>query len=234
MNAHKKVLIGMMLSISCVAVGMYVNQRTSGSEKTSRFSENAAIQERYIETAFPQEQGNFYKAFDCCACQTPSYTLVMFTSLACQVCRDIHLNLLPKLQSSELYKSGKLRIVCVEYPADRVSFFASKYVWGEPISQAEQRRSILIRQQPKWTAPTSESEQLKVVEKLVGKNTPLSQNELKELFNKKMEAHKIFDIQDVPFLVVYQHDQPKGKRIKHRIGEIGDGALLQWIQTPAS
>lgn len=232
-----------MISLSCVAVGMYVSSYINEEigiahgkhltvlERNGRI----AAQESYVETAFqtefPHQQGKFYLSFDCSACQEVDYTLVVFTSLACQVCKDVHEKLFPQLRSSDLYKSGKLRIVFVEYPADRISFFASKYVWGEPKKEAERRRRVLMEQQSKWASLTSEAEQLKAVEKIVGPTKCLSQEALKEVFTKKMEAQKTFDIQDVPFFVVYQHNQPKGKRIKHRIGEIEGAPLLEWIQS---
>lgn len=237
MNGYKKGLIGLIISLSFVAVGMYVSQHTSVAQRAPKPSERSAAQESYVETAFPHLQGNFYMSFDRAACknQAPSqkvgYTLVVFTSLACQICRDVHTKLFPALQASDLYKSGDLRIVFVEYPADRISFFASKYVWGAPVDLADHRRRLLMEHQSKWTGLPSEAEQLRAVEKIVGKKTFLSPEELKSVFTKKMEAQKIFDIQDVPFFVVYQHKQPKGQRIKHRIGETESKALLHWIQS---
>jgi protein-disulfide isomerase len=240
MNAYKKGFIGLMISLSFVAIGAYVRQEIGINQgkylDTLGHKARITAQESYVETAFPEHAGKFYVSFDRASCRDPlpskivDYTLVVFTSLACQICRNVHTKVFPMLQTSKLYKSGKLRIVFVEYPADRISFFASKYVWGNPIKSADQRRRMLMEQQSKWAGLPSEAAQLKAVKKILGQISPLSQEALKEVFTKKMEAQKIFGIQDVPFFVVYQHKQPKGKRIKHHIGEIEHAPFLEWIQ----
>ncbi|PPE03792.1 DsbA family protein [Holospora curviuscula] len=236
MRLHTKTILGMGLSVVCMGIGVYVNYWTSSASKRDDIYAQEAIQENYIKTAFPKVKGEFYTSFQSLDEEKAPYTLIAFTSLACHVCSTFHRITFQKIQASPAYTSGALRVIFVEYPADRISFFASGYVWAS--KSPDQARNRLMDTQESWgeynrnlkSAAKIEAEQLKKIQNILKTTKTLSQKKLTVLFEKKMEAQKVFGITDVPFFVLYQPNKPKGKRIKTHVGVMEWDMLYSWLE----
>ncbi|GAJ46000.1 hypothetical protein HE1_00320 [Holospora elegans E1] len=225
----------MILSVLCIGIGVYLNHWTSLISKKSDFQSQEVFQERYIKTEF-FKKGDFYLVFHKPSTVPVTHTLIAFTSLACRVCSAFHNEIFLKIQSLPLYTSGALRVVFVEYPADRVSFFAGGYVWAS--KNPSSAREALMKNQPMWnisgefkqSSENLETLKLEKVKKILKTKNTLSKKELTTLFEKKMQAQKIFGITDVPFFVLYQPNNPKGSRIKTRIGEVEWDNFHSWLE----
>ena len=235
---YMKTILGVGLSMACMGIGVYVKYLVSPTFLNSSTAHQKALQERYIKTEFSKEKGSFYMSFRSLDTVPVTHTLIAFTSLACHVCSTFHRVTFEKIKSSALYTSGALRVIFVEYPGDRLSFFASGYVWAskDPINARER----LMATQDLWTVRDHndisshkvEKEQLKKVQAILKTRHTLSQKALKVLFEKKMEAHKVFGIKDIPFFVLYTPNAPKDQRIKTRIGEVEWNEFCSWLGIP--
>ncbi|ETZ07169.1 hypothetical protein P618_200651 [Holospora obtusa F1] len=139
------------------------------------------------------------------------------------------------MKSSPLYTNGDLRIIFVEYPADRISFFASGHVWAS--KNPQHARDLLMHKQSEWnfcdtqdSLEKLEAKKLEKVKNILKNHDTLSKKELTELFEKKMQAQKIFGIADVPFFVLHIPGNSVGKRIKTRIGDMSWETFYAWLK----
>ncbi|ETZ05174.1 hypothetical protein K737_300393 [Holospora undulata HU1] len=227
----------MGLSVLCIGVGICVNRWMPLASRKDDLKSQEVMQERYIKTAFSQEKKNFYLSFRYPGNVPVTHTLIAFTSLACHVCSAFHNETFLKIQSSDLYTSGALRVIFVEYPADRVSFFSSGYVWA--CKNPGSARDRLMKNQSTWnfhneseqSAEKVENLKLEKVKKILKTSKTLSKKELTTLFEKKMQAQKVFGITDVPFFVLYQPNRSKGNRIKTRVGEVEWDTFHLWLES---
>ncbi len=167
--------------------------------------------------------------------QTSPFILVIFTSMACHVCRDFHLKYRPAITALPLFKAGDLSLVFVEYPADPLSLHVAAHIWALEKRDIKTAHHKVFEAQEQWMGPDLKGalEKVKTMLKSAGfaaNPALLPETLLRSIFDSKMKGHKAFGMSEIPFCVLIDRQNPQAWVLETLTGDIGLENFLSWIR----
>lgn len=134
-------------------------------------------------------------------------TIYEFSSLGCSHCADFHLKTLPGINDKYI-KTGKVRVVFVDFPIDAKSMQAALAAQCMPPQKYFDFLSLLFKKQREWGLSTNTSKLLTQYASLNGISAERLERCLKdkktaqEIIDKRQEAINHLHIQGTPTLII--------------------------------
>jgi hypothetical protein len=175
----------------------------SSENAANYFWEKIVLPAQKNEFSYQEVHGDLNKA---------SLIVTIFSSLACPMCAELHLQALPELLNSQAFREGKLAVICRDYPADPLSLHASAAIWALPEKAKEFRERLFEKSaEDVWTRDLKEMRELVLSfcgleeekQKITAVMNDSQKTLMKKIFAQRSADKEPLGINEVPLVMIY-------------------------------